>query len=233
MKASLLLLVCPLLVLGLCGWMSLGRDATTVTPLPAPTTEAPASPPELDAALAEEYAPLAFQEFYVTPVGPRGLEYSAKTQQLAGRRVKLTGHMVRHYHDDPRLFLFTAIPTTHDQREYMLADSLPVSLVHVIMEVRPGQAPDWRPRAITVYGVLETGPHQEIDGRISNLRLRADHVTEGGGRSLIELRRPVVLQRGRMRAGPAPVIAERQPHLPARPAATYPQDKPSPTPSSP
>lgn len=244
MKASALLLVCPLLMLGLCGWMSLGRDSATPdsasspaprSPSAGPQASVPASTPALDPALAETYETLGFQEIFVSPVGPRGLEYTAKSQRLDGRKVKMTGHMVRHYHDDPRVFLFTATPNTHDQREYMLADSLPVSLVHVFLEARPGQAPDWRPRSITVYGTLETGPQQEVDGRISHVRLYAEHVTEGGTSNFLELRRPIVLQRSRMKSGQASVNAasdERQPHLRSRADAPFPQSKPTPTPTS-
>lgn len=244
MKASALLLVCPLLMLGLCGWMSLGRgtatpdsasSSTRLSPVPAPASAAPQSPPTLDPALAGTYETLAFQEIFVTPAGPRGLEYTAKSRRLAGQKVKMTGHMVRHYHDDPRVFLFTATPNTHDQREYILADSLPVSLVHVFLAARPGQAPDWRPRSITVYGTLETGPQQEVDGRVSHVRLHAEHVTEGTTANLLELRRPIVLQRSRMKAGQTTVNAtasERQPHLRSRTDAPFPQSKPTQTPSS-
>lgn len=195
----------------------------------------PQSPPALDPALEGTYETLAFQEIFVSPVGPRGLEYTTKSQRLAGQKVKMTGHMVRHYHDDPRVFLFTATPNTHDQREYMLADSLPVSLVHVFLEARPGQAPDWRPRSITVYGTLETGPQQEVDGRISHVRLHAEHVTEGVTTNLLELRRPIVLQRSRMKSGQTAVNAttnDRQPHLRSRADAPFPQSKPTQTPSS-
>lgn len=244
MKASALLLVCPLLILGLCGWMSLGRDTATpgsasspaaaaLTPVPTPASPQP--PPSLEPTVAGTYEALAFQEIFVSPVGPRGLEYTAKSQRLAGQKVKMTGHMVRHYHDDPRVFLFTATPNTHDQREYMLADSLPVSLVHVFLEARPGQAPDWRPRSITVYGTLETGPQQEVDGRISHVRLHAEHVTEGTTTTLLELRRPIVLQRSRMKAAQATATTnsgERQPHLRPRTDAPFPQSKPTQTPSS-
>lgn len=249
MKASALLLVGPLLVLGLCGWMSLGRDTATpgvasspsasalpaVALAPVPTSAIPQPPPALDSAVAGIYETLAFQEVFVSPVGPRGLEYTAKSQRLAGQKVKMTGHMVRHYHDDPRVFLFTATPNTHDQREYMLADSLPVSLVHVFLEARPGQAPDWRPRSITVYGTLETGPQQEVDGRVSHVRLHAEYVTEGTTANLLELRRPIVLQRSRMKAGQTAAMTnsgERQPHLRPRTDAPFPQSKPTQTSSS-
>jgi len=110
--------------------------------------------------------------------------------------------MVRHYHEDPSVFLFAPLPAVHNQAEYMLADSLPPSLVHVIMQVRPGDAPIWRPQRITVMGRLEIGPRQEVDGRVSHVRLFCDHVADSRTLAAVELRRPLALQRDRMVIGP-------------------------------
>ncbi|MEZ0386154.1 MAG: hypothetical protein ACAI34_03735 [Verrucomicrobium sp.] len=196
--------------------MLLGRDAPPAASAsetsagggnPAPSEPAqPATPPVLPDETVAQYQELGFKDLYVTPAGPRGLEFTDRVRSLAGQRVRMTGHMVRLYHDDPRIFLFTELPTSHDQREYGLADSLPVSLMHVEMKVRPGDAPAWLPRKITVYGVLETGPKQEVDGRISHLRLLADHVTEAKNSVLLELRKPLILQRDRMRSGQKPPL---------------------------
>ncbi len=147
---------------------------------------------------------LGFDELYVTPAGPKGLEYSAKARGLEGKRVSMTGHMVKHYHDDPSLFMFSAVPTAHNQLEYILADSLPVNLVHVVMQVRPGDAPAFVSRKITLTGSLEMGPRQEIDGRTSNIRLICDQVRDSRTLAAVELRKPLALQRDRMVLGTAP-----------------------------
>lgn len=151
---------------------------------------------------SESYTPLRFEDLFVTPAGPHGLSYTSLCQSLAGKPVRMEGHMVRHYHEDTTVFLFTAVPTAHNQAEYMLADSLPTSLVHVIMKVRPGDAPAWRPQRITVMGRLELGPRQEADGRVSHVRLLCDHVADARTLEVVELRKPLALQRDRMVMGP-------------------------------
>ncbi|MBE2286373.1 MAG: hypothetical protein IAE77_23155 [Prosthecobacter sp.] len=167
------------------------------TPRPPATPSAPS--------LAEEsrlYTPLRFEDLFVTPAGPRGLSYTTTCQGLAGKAVRMEGHMVRHYHEDTTVFLFTAVPSAHNQAEYLLADSLPTSLVHVIMNVRPGDSPAWRPQRITVMGRLELGPRQEADGRVSHVRLLCDHVADARTLEVVELRKPLALQRDRMVMGP-------------------------------
>jgi hypothetical protein len=152
---------------------------------------------DMEAAKAS-YAELNFDEIYVMPAGPKGLDFTPKTHALNGKKVRMEGYMVKHYHDDPAVFLFTQVPAVHNQVEYMLADSLPTSLMHVIMNVRPGDAPVWTPQRITIMGTLETGAHQEVDGRISHVRLRCDQVLDGRSGAPFELRRPLALQKDRM-----------------------------------
>ena len=62
-------------------------------------------------------------------------------------------------------------------------------------------APDWVRQPLTVYGRLELGPREERDGRISQIRLYADHVTAADGQTLLEPRRPLILQPARLRPG--------------------------------
>lgn len=152
--------------------------------------------------LASRYTPLDFEDIFITPAGPRGLSYTSTCQGLADKAVRMDGYMVRHYHEDDSVFLFAAVPAVHNQAEYMLADSLPTSLVHVIMKVRPGDAPAWRPQRITVMGRLELGPRLESDGRVSHVRLFCDHVADSRTLEAVELRKPLALQRDRMVMGP-------------------------------
>lgn len=151
---------------------------------------------------AEGYERLAFEELYVTPVGPKGLEHTARARELNGKPVRMEGFMVRHYHEDPALFLFAPVPAAHNQTEYILADSLPVSLVHVEMQVRPGDAPSWQPQKLTVMGRLELGARQEADGRVSHVRIFCEHVADSRTQEAVELRKPLALQRDRMMKGP-------------------------------
>jgi hypothetical protein len=109
--------------------------------------------------------------------------------------------MVRQANDDPALFLLTPQPMTLNMAEFGLADDLPPQAVHVVLPVLPGQAPDWVRQPLVLYGRLELGSRQEKDGRISQTRLFADHLTAADGRTLIEPRRSVMLQPARVKSG--------------------------------
>ncbi len=148
--------------------------------------------------VAADYSPLDFNEVFVAPAGPKGLQYTDRIKALDGRKVAMTGFMVKNYGPDPSVFVFSNVPRIHNEREEGLADSLPPSLLHVIMQVRPGDAPAWRREKLTVYGKLELGAHQELNGRISHLRLRCDWITEATTGRIMEVRKPLVLQRNRI-----------------------------------
>lgn len=169
------------------------------SPARTPLLEEPHTVQAIQETIAlQAYAPFSFNEIYVMPAGPKGLEFTRKTSDLNNKRVRMDGFMVKHYHEDPTIFLFSPVPAAHNQVEYILADSLPTSLVHVIMNVRAGDAPVWKPQRITVLGTLETGSHQEIDGRVSHVRLRCDQVLDSRTSTPVELRKPLALQRDRM-----------------------------------
>ncbi len=203
-KNSLPILL-SLCAIGSVAMMVLSRPVDSVTSLerPAPqavTAPSPAPTPSLSD-LADEYALLPFEDLYQLPAGPKGLEFTAMTQSLKGRKVRMDGFMVRHFHEDAAVFLFTGVPAAHNQAEYILADSLPTSLVHVVLPEIAGRAPSWRPQRITVFGTLELGSRQEIDGRLSHVRLIAEHVGDSQTQEPLELRRPIALQRDRMASG--------------------------------
>lgn len=144
------------------------------------------------------YEPLDMNDVFVKPAGPKGLQYTAGTAALDGRKVRIRGWMVRHLHDDPRVFLLNTQPITLNMSEYGLADDLPPWAVHVILAGRDGWAPVWTPRPLEVCGTLELGPRQERDGRISHIRLKADHVIDQGTAAPLSLLMPIGLQHGRL-----------------------------------
>ncbi|MES2598750.1 MAG: hypothetical protein V4662_25680 [Verrucomicrobiota bacterium] len=203
-KNSLPILL-SLCAIGSVAMMVLSRPADSVTSLestaPQAVTASSPAPTSSLRNLADDYALLAFEELYQLPAGPRGLEFTLKTQSLKGRKVRMGGFMVRHFHEDAGVFLFTGVPAAHNQAEYILADSLPTSLVHVMLPQIPGRAPSWRPQRITVFGTLELGSHQELDGRLSHVRLIAEHVADSQTLERTEVRRPLALQRDRMASG--------------------------------
>ena len=149
---------------------------------------------------AGEYAAFEFGKVFTKPAGPKGLEYTAEARALDGKKVRMSGYMVKHWHEDASVFLFTEHPRVLNMAEYGLADDLPPEAVHVILPVLPGHAPDCVRQRIEVYGRLELGPRQERDSRVSQVRLYAELITAGDGRTLVEVRRPVALQPVRVNA---------------------------------
>ncbi len=200
MNAKFLIALVPLLLLSVTAWrfsQSLPVEQS------APRSAAAEPPPAavLEDAVRQAYAPFESEHTFVLPAGPKGLEYSAETRRLEGKKVRIAGSMVRHLHDDAAVFLMTPQPMVLNMEEYGLADSLPPHAVHVVLPVLPGQAPSWVRPPLVVYGRLELGSRTELDSRISHIRLIADHVTAADGRTFIEPRRSVMLQPARINAG--------------------------------
>ena len=120
-------------------------------------------------ALAQQTAAdLAFTDLFRQPVGPRGLEPTAKLLSLAGKRVRLTGYLARAASAAPGVALLTPQPLALGDGDEGLADDLPVSTVTVL-----GRIPDgWPPSVpIRLTGLLELAPRLEADGRVSFIRL--------------------------------------------------------------
>ena len=188
----------PLLVLLVSAWFM--SKPVQVASLPAAPEVAPVAK-LLEAKDLEAYVPFDIEQTFVLPAGPKGLEYSAGARDLDGKKVRITGSMVGHLHDDAAVFLLTPQPMILNMAEYGLADDLPPNAVHVIMPVLPGMAPDFIPHKLVVYGRLELGNRQELDNRISQIRLFAEHITAGDGLTLLEPRRSVLLQPARVKSG--------------------------------
>jgi hypothetical protein len=197
--------ILPLLMLGVTAWW-LSRPEAGAKGAGGGVAEVKAvegvkeEPKMIGADEVGEYAAFEFGKVFERPAGPKGLEYTAAARALDGKKVRLTGYMVRHWHDDASVFLFTEYPRVLNVAEYGLADDLPPEAVHVIQEVLPGRAPDWVRQRLVVLGRLELGPRQEQDGRVSQVRLHAERITAEDGRTLVEVRRPVALQRVRVNA---------------------------------
>lgn len=149
---------------------------------------------------AGEYAAFEFGKVFKRPAGPKGLEYTAEARALDGKRVRMSGYMVRHWHEDASVFLFAEHPMVLNVAEYGLADDLPPDAVHVIQGVLPGRAPDWVRQRLVVLGRLELGPREEGDGRVSQVRLHAERITAADGLTVVEVRRPTALQPMRVNA---------------------------------
>ncbi len=115
---------------------------------------------------------LKFSEFFVTPIGPRGLVVTEKLTSLDGKRVRMLGYMVRHEAPLPGKFLFTAMPV--QVHEHDSSDDLPAAVVHVsVPTCRDKQVP-YAPGLMLLTGTLSVGQREEADGRTSVVRLALD-----------------------------------------------------------
>jgi hypothetical protein len=127
------------------------------------------------AAPATIEAPVAlhFGELYRQPIGPRGLEPSARLQLLIGRRVQVVGYRVLQEQSLPDAFILAPYALTTAERSDGLADDLPPTIIYV--HALPEQIAAARAGAtlVRVEGVLEWGALEEADGRVSWLRIRA------------------------------------------------------------
>lgn len=174
----------------------LSRGSNTSGPASQTAEEETAQP--LAPETVATYQPMAMTDIFKSPAGPRGLEYSEEAQALAGKKVKVRGHMVRHAHADPRLFLFAPAPMVLNQAEFGISDDFPPYGLHVVTSPPTGKAANFFRGEMLLLGTLELGPHTEIDGRVSHVRLRLDHALEAGGRRPIQLYASLAMQPERL-----------------------------------
>jgi hypothetical protein len=116
---------------------------------------------------------LQFQDFFRTPIGPKGLEMTDKLRQANGQPVRLVGYMVQQEESTPGQFLLTPRPVQMSEHADGEADDLPAATVLVYL---PPDEQDWSiPHArglVEVSGTLQVGRHEGVDGRIYWIRLR-------------------------------------------------------------
>lgn len=134
---------------------------------------------------------LGFDEILVLPVGPKGWELAEKTRGLDGRRVQLTGYMVRELNPDPDIFLIAVSPVATYACESLAASDVPPNAVQVMLAPRPGLGVTWRPQRLTVIGRLELGHREERDGRVSHVRLVAEQVLAADSGEPVDLYLPL------------------------------------------
>jgi len=135
---------------------------------PSSTNSGPVLPP-LPAGVTE----LKFSEFFVQPVGDRGLQFTDKLVKLNGQRVRILGCMVRQEVGTPGKFLLAPLPVQLHEHDGF-ADDLPPSTVHVFVPAFRGQPVPYTPQLLLLTGMLSVGNRDEGDGRISIVRLTLD-----------------------------------------------------------
>jgi hypothetical protein len=154
-----------------------GRAAWKQSP---PTASLPKLPP-LPAGVSD----LKFCDFFVQPMGRRGLEFTEKVRDLDGQRVRILGFMVRQENAPPGVFLLAPIPVElHERESDCFIDNLPAAVLHVFMPP-PAKPVPHTPGLMLLTGILSLGNRLEADGRVSVARLALDrpvsNVIRGGG----------------------------------------------------
>jgi len=123
-------------------------------------------------ASAEE---LTFGEFFGREVGDRGLVLSPKLRGLHGKRVVISGYMVREQNRLPGLFVLAPWPAQVSNDGFCLVDEVPPANVHVLAAPAGAQRPfPYRPGRLRLVGILEVGPQPMPDGRNAFARLTLD-----------------------------------------------------------
>ena len=121
---------------------------------------------------------LKFNELFRMPIGPLGLEPSAKLLALNGKRVRIRGFMVHQELASPGVFILVPMPVATEEVSDGLADDLPPAhiFVHLPEPYREVALPHTR-LPLLVEGMLEVGAMEESAGRVSSVRLRLDPIS--------------------------------------------------------
>lgn len=133
---------------------------------PARAIELPPLPPGV--------TQIRFDEFFQTPVGPRGLEYTDAIRGLDGKRVRILGYMARRTSMQWGRFLLTPIPVQMHDAEYGLADDLPPATLLVEMPPRMQTVVSHTPGLMLLTGILRLGNFELPDDRTLNVKLELD-----------------------------------------------------------
>lgn len=123
--------------------------------------------------LPEGVEELGFQDFFRNPVGPRGLEPSAKLLSLNGKRVRILGFVAEMERTNKRNIIFAPVPLKPQPEEYGLADEIPATHVLVTIPGDPETQVPLLPGALLLTGTLAVG-HSTEDGETSFVRLLLD-----------------------------------------------------------
>jgi hypothetical protein len=82
--------------------------------------------------------------------------------------------MVHQEHAAPGVFLLSPLPVQLHDHDSSLADDLPPAALHVIVPQRRAEHLPYTPQLMLLTGTLTLGAHEELDGRISTVRLTLD-----------------------------------------------------------
>ncbi len=118
---------------------------------------------------------LSFREFYKLPIGPLGLEPTAKLLSLRDKRVHLQGFMVKEDEPTAGIFMVSLVPVNIPDKEDGPSDYLPGATVFVHMPAEDvAKTLAYRPGMWDLVGTLQLGAKEENNDRISYVRLVLD-----------------------------------------------------------
>ncbi len=135
--------------------------------------QAPLSLPVLPAGVEE----IRFDEFFKSPVGPRGLEPSEKLLAMNGKRVRILGYVGEIERTMKRDVIFAPLPLKPQPEEYGLADEIPAAHVLVTIPGNPAVQVPFQSGALLLTGTLSVG-NSTADGETSFVRMLLDAPTE-------------------------------------------------------
>ena len=132
-----------------------------------------ATPAGAQSAPPETLQALSFQDFFRTPIGPKGLEMTERLRQAHGHTVRLVGYMVQQEEATPGQFLLTPRPVQLSEHADGEADDLPATTVLAYLaEGAQAWSVPYARGLVEVRGELQVGRHEAADGRIHWIRLR-------------------------------------------------------------
>ena len=118
---------------------------------------------------------LKFRDFYVLPVGPKGLVPSKRLLDLAGQSVRVIGYMARQEQPSAGIAVVAPLPVVLGDEDESFSDDLPVTAIYVhLAEADRDRSLPWMPGLLSFTGVLQLGAMRESDGRMSLVRLQLD-----------------------------------------------------------
>jgi len=127
----------------------------------------------LPTAWAAQPVELAFGDFFVQPIGPRGLEPTERLKAASGHEVRLVGFMVQREQPQAGQFFLTPRPVAMAEHADGEADDLPAATVTVLLpEAQRDRFVAHQGGPLTLTGRLEYGPAEDATGRVSWVRLR-------------------------------------------------------------
>ena len=129
-------------------------------------------------AAASGLTDLKFSELYKMPVGPRGMEPSAKLLSLDKKLVRIVGYMAKQETPTLGLFIVTPLPVNMGDEDDKFADDMPANSIFVHLD-NPDALVIYTPGLINLTGLLSLGNVQEVDGRISYVRVHLDPILSG------------------------------------------------------